>query len=409
MSDDLRRISIDELTEGMFVADVLNKDGVLLLTADTLIAGAEQIEKLKRQGVSFLNINLQKGMDVAAASAPQGIGPDRAPADKAAAARKREFEYYKELEQARVIHHKTVATAKEALDSIKNGQSFTISKIEEAAQEIVESILRNPDALISLSQIKGYDEYTYTHSVNVSVLATSLAYTMGYKPDRLLEVGVGGVLHDIGKMKIPTEVLNKPGKYTDEEFTVMKKHPELGMAIVADKKGISDFSKSIIIQHHERYNGKGYPFGLKGNEIAEIGLIAAVADVYDALTSNRVYRVAWTPQKALAVIFQGCDQDYSREIVERFTRQMGIYPVGSFVKLATGEMGVVTRVDRGNLLEPTVLVLFDKSGKRRLAPEEFDLSKKILPSTGGKYKVEVSLNPRAFDVDVSKFIDQKYF
>jgi len=217
------------------------------------------------------------------------------------------------------------------------------------------------------------------------------------------------VLHDIGKMRVPTEILNKPGKYTDAEFAIMKKHPELGMEVVMDKKGISDISKSIIIQHHERYNGKGYPYGLQGDKIAEIGLISAVADVYDALTSNRVYRVAWTPQKALAVIFQGCDADYSRDVVERFTRQMGIYPVGSFVKLVSGEMGVVTRIDRGNLLEPTVLVLFDKGGTRHPEPEEYDLSTKINKESGEKYKVAISLNPRSYNVDVSKFIDQKYF
>ena len=403
MNEDLKRISIDELIEGMFVSDILNKDGVLLLTTDSLISGIEQIEQLRSQGVSHLNINIKKGKDVVSSSWPADHSHESADIQR------REVAYYKELDRARDIHRKTVATAKEALDSIKKGQSFNESKIEEAAQEIVESILRNPDALISLCQIKGYDEYTYTHSVNVSVLATSLAYTMEYKPEMLLEVGVGGVLHDIGKMKVPTEILNKPGKYTDEEFAIMKKHPELGMEIVINKKGLSDISKSIIIQHHERYNGKGYPFGLKGAQIEEIGQISAVADVYDALTSNRVYRSAWTPQKALAVIFQGCDMDYTREIVERFTRQMGIYPVGSFVRLSSGEIGVVTRVDRGNLLEPTVLVLFDKKEKRYLEPMEINIATHKRRDTGEKYKVEISLNPRIYNVDVSKFIDQKYF
>jgi putative nucleotidyltransferase with HDIG domain len=282
-----------------------------------------------------------------------------------------------------------------------------MSKIEEASQNIVESVLRNPDALISLCQIKGYDEYTYTHSVNVSVLTTSMAYSLGYNRDRLLEIGVGGVLHDIGKMRVPESILNKPGKYTEWEFNMMKKHPEYGIDIVKDKKNISEFSKTLIIQHHERYNGKGYPHHLKAGEIAEIGLIGAVADVYDALTSNRVYRAAWTPQKALAVIFQGCDEDYSRNIVERFTKQMGIYPVGSFVRLLSGEMGVVVRVDKGQLLAPTVLVLFDKAGKRGARPVEYDLSKKQKESGGAAYTVDVSLNPRAYGVEVAEFIDEK--
>jgi HD-GYP domain-containing protein (c-di-GMP phosphodiesterase class II) len=191
------------------------------------------------------------------------------------------------------------------------------------------------------------------------------------------------------------------------EFNIMKRHPEYGIDIVHEKKTISDVSKAVIIQHHERYNGKGYPRGLRGEEIAEIGLISAVVDVYDALTSNRVYREAWTPQKALAVIFQGCDEEYSRTIVERFTKQMGIYPVGSFVRLISGEMGVVTRVDRGNLLAPVVLVLFDASGRRLERPIEYDLSKKKKESNGHLYGVEVSLNPRAYRVEVAEYIEEK--
>jgi putative nucleotidyltransferase with HDIG domain len=394
----VKRITIDDLIPGMYVEDVLNRDGVLLLTADSIITGGEQIETLRRQGVASLYINIQKGIDLPEPALASSKSNDPS---------LREIEYYKELEYARAIHKKTVDTARDALDAIKIGQNFSLSKIEEAAQEMVASILRNPDAMISLSQIKGYDEYTYVHSVNVSVLATSLAYSMNYNRDQLLEVGIGGVLHDVGKMRVPESILNKPGKYTEGEFNIMKRHPELGLAIVNEKKGISEVSKAMVIQHHERYNGKGYPRGLKGGAIAEIALISAVADVYDALTSNRVYRAAWTPQKALAFIFQGCDEDYSREVVERFTKQMGIYPVGSFVKLASGELGVVTRVDRGNLLQPVVLMLFDEAGSRYPFPVEYDLSTKLKEPGGDRFGVEISLNPRAYGVDVTEYIKDK--
>jgi HD-GYP domain-containing protein (c-di-GMP phosphodiesterase class II) len=211
----------------------------------------------------------------------------------------------------------------------------------------------------------------------------------------------------VGKMRVPENILNKPGKYTEWEFDVMKKHPEYGLDILKDKRSVSEFSKVLVIEHHERFNGKGYPFHLKGMEIHEIGLIGAVADVYDALTSNRVYRAAWTPQKALAVIFQGCDEEYSREIVERFTKQMGIYPVGSFVRLLSGEMGVVTRVDHGRLLTPNILILFDANGKRLKRPLEYDLSKKQKGDDGSRFVVEVSLNPRPYGVDVAEYIDEK--
>jgi putative nucleotidyltransferase with HDIG domain len=400
MSSHIKKISIDDLVAGMYVGDVFNREDVLLLSADSVIKNNDQIYALRRQGVMSLYINTGKGRDVVK-KIPDS--EDKAVSDV------REVEYYMELDKARDIHLHTIETAKDVFDSIRKGRSFSMSKIEEAAQNIVESILRNSDALISLCQIRGYDEYTYTHSVNVSVLTTSLASSLGYNQDQLLEIGVGGMLHDIGKMRVPESILNKPGKYTDWEFDMMKKHPEYGLDIVKEKKSISDFSRQMIILHHERYNGKGYPKNLKGNEIAEIGLMGAVADVYDALTSNRVYRAAWTPQKALAVIFKGCDAEYSRDIVERFTKQIGIYPVGSFVRLASGEMGIVTRVDKGHILLPEILILFDKNGKRLAKPLEYDLLKKKKEGGSNEFSIQISLNPKAYGINISEYIDEKSF
>jgi putative nucleotidyltransferase with HDIG domain len=393
-----KKISIDELEVGMYVQDVFNARDVLVLSANSIIWNEKQIEALKRQGVTYLYINIERGKDVSPKK--EIILPRQEQND----INKRELEYYKEIEQAKIIHRQTLQTAKDVLDSIKKGQTFSMQKVEKTAEDVVESILRNPDTLVSLSQIKGYDEYTYTHSVNVSVLVTSLAYSMGYNKEQLLHIGIGGLLHDIGKMKIPESILNKPGRLNEWEFKIIKKHPEHGLEILKDRKNISDISKAVVIQHHERYNGKGYPYGLRGENIYECGLIAAVADVYDALTSNRIYKAAIPPQKALAMIFKGADEEYSRRIVELFTRHLGIYPVGSFVKLVSGAMGVVTKVDRGNLLAPTVVILFNEAGQRLENPFECDLAQKQKQPDGWKYHVEISLNPKAYRVDVAQYI-----
>ncbi|MCU0608595.1 MAG: HD-GYP domain-containing protein [Chitinispirillaceae bacterium] len=398
MDHEIKKISIDDLTVGMFVEDVFNKDDVLLLSADSLIAREEQIENLRNQRVEKLFINIRKGRDL----------PQKVPEAASNETLRREEEYYKELPKAREIQKVAVETTREALSAIRSGGTFSVSKIEQASEDIVKSLIRNPDALISLTHlIKGYDEYTYTHSFSVSALATSLAQSMGYNQDLLLEVSVGGMLHDIGKMRVPEHILNKPGKLTDEEFAIMKNHPQYGLDIINEKKGISEVSKTVVIQHHERYNGRGYPHGLREDAITEIGLISAVADVYDALTSRRVYREAWTPQRALATIFQGCDLDYSSKIVHLFTRHMGIYPVGSFVRLVSGEMGVVTKADKEKLLAPTVLVLFSASGKRLLMPAEYNLAEKQQRSDGSLYNVELSLDPKHYNIDVKEFIDVK--
>jgi putative nucleotidyltransferase with HDIG domain len=401
MAQATKKIRIEQLKVGMYVEDVFNARDVLMLSANTLVWDESQVEALKRQGVHSLFINIERGRDV---------GPDHVPLVKQDMdSKKREEEYYKELQQAKIVHRQAIEAAREVLDSIKKGATFSLEKVEKAAESVVESIQRNPDTLISLSQLKGYDEYTYTHSVGVSILITSLANSMGYKGERLVQAGIGGLLHDIGKMRVPESILNKPGKYTDWEFKVMKKHPEHGLEIVKDRKKLSDFSRTVIIQHHERFNGRGYPYGLKGPQIDEVGLISAVADVYDALTSNRVYRSAWPPQKALALIFQGADDDYSRRIVELFTKHLGIYPAGSFVRLVSGAMGVVTKIDRGNLLAPSIAVLFDEYGKRLDKPMEWDLAEKQKGTDGKNYHVEISLNPKAFRVDVGMYLTEQPF
>lgn len=397
MSSNVKYISIKELRPGMFVEDIVNKNGRLLLSSNNVISNINQINLLMHQGVTHVFINIKKSSSRPAETPrAEAIKPDT-----------REEAYYKEIEKAKQIRFQTIATAKDFLTAAKNKLPFSITEAKNASEDIVESVLRNSDALVSLCQLKGYDEYTYTHSVNVSVLTASLAYSLGYARDQLVDIGLGALLHDIGKMRVPDSILNKPGQFNDNEFRIMKKHPTFGIELVACKKNLSDLSKTIIIQHHERFNGSGYPLGLKGSEIAEVGLIAAVADVYDALTSNRVYKNAWTPQKALGVIFQGCEETYSRNIVEHFTKLIGIYPVGSFVRLASGEMGVVTRIDSGKLLAPTMVALFDTQGKPYKPPKEYDLSVKQQESNGKDFVVEISLDPTIYGVNVAEYIAPK--
>jgi putative nucleotidyltransferase with HDIG domain len=393
----LKKISIDDVEPGMVLEDVFNRDGLLLISNQMKIQDREQVETLKKQGVSSVYINVAIG---------KSLSNEK---EQEISLKKREDEYYREISHAKEVHQATLEAARNTLSAVRMGKQIAANDIENATEMVVDSILRNPDALLSLAQIKGYDEYTYVHSVNVGILITSLANAMGYRKHLLLETGVGGLLHDVGKMRIPEVILNKAGKYTDEEFAVMKRHPLLGINILKPCKNISDFSKVIVYEHHERFNGKGYPRGISGSSISEIGVMAAVSDVYDAMTTDRVYRPAWTPQRALAMIFQGCDVEYSRRIVEFFTRHLGIYPVGSFVKLASGELGVVVKVDRGKILSPDVVVIYSSGGVRYPEPIEYKLSEKQKESNGALYRIEASLNPRDFGVNALDYINGPLF
>ena len=393
MSETVKKIGIDDLSPGMFLQDVFDKTGRMLYSANAMVSAATQVEMLKLRGVTHVFINTDKGADLAQLSETTPRIPQR------------ERAYYDEIGAATAVYKETLEHVRTSLKNIRQSKSFDPKDLEDSAQEIVESIARNPDALVSLSQLKGYDEYTYVHSVNVGILTSSLAREMGYSEEDTLQIAIGGLVHDIGKMRVPESILNKPGRFTDWEFAVMKKHPELGLEIVKDqKRSLSNVALSIIAEHHERYNGNGYPKGITGTNIREAGLMGAVADVYDALTTDRVYRAAWLPQKALAFIFKGADEDYSRTIVERFTKYMGIYPVGSFVRLASGEMGVVTRVGRGHLLSPIVLILFDRQGHRKERPDEYDLHEKQKGTDGKSYAIEISLNPKLYRVHVADFV-----
>jgi HD-GYP domain-containing protein (c-di-GMP phosphodiesterase class II) len=208
-------------------------------------------------------------------------------------------------------------------------------------------------------------------------------------------------------MRIPESIINKPGKLTDGEFATIKRHPEFSLEMLNAKSGVSDLTKKIAIQHHERFNGKGYPLGHPGSRLHEMAYVAAVADTFDAMTTDRAYKEAWTPQKALATIFQGCDAEFSRKTGELFTRHLGIFPVGSFVRLVNGEMGVVIRVGKGRLLTPKLLLLFNGKGERLPTPKEVDLYEKQNSPEKDNYKIEVSLSPKVYNINIAEFVGSK--
>ena len=402
----IKRVAIDRVTVGMFLEDVFDERGRLLYTENTRVTDPAQVERLKQRGVRHVFINLHKGADTApSAESKNGETEDLVFVDTGAS--EREWAYCREIEHARRIHQESFHTVRETLKSIKMGKTFKPEQVEKASQEITQSILRNPDALVSLCQIKGHDEYTYEHCLHVGILISTLAHEMNYSQDQIARIAMGGLLHDIGKMRVPEPILNKPGKYEPWEFAIMKRHPEHGLAIIREHTmKIPDIAMAVIGQHHERYDGSGYPAGLTGSNIHEAALMGAVADVYDALTTDRIYREAWTPQKALATIFQGCDKEYSRMVVERFTKHMGIYPVGSFVRLTTGEMGVVTRVHPGRIMAPEVLVLFNTKGERLEKPVTVDLARMQSERGGEERRVEISVDPKPYNIRVADYISR---
>ncbi|MBF0625728.1 MAG: HD domain-containing protein [Magnetococcales bacterium] len=281
--------------------------------------------------------------------------------------------FREELPQASNIKRQARKLVGTVLEDARMGRQVEVQQVKDVVAEMTESMLRNPDALLSLSLIKQNDEYTFMHSVNVGVFLMFFARALGHDEAVVTQVGIGGMLHDIGKMRVPPEILHKPGKLTDEEFQEMRKHALHSSHILQESPGISEISITVAGQHHEKYNGRGYPMSLKGDQINHFGQMAAIVDVYDAITSDRCYHKGNTPALALKRMYEWSSNDFDPGLFQKFVQCVGIYPLGSLVRLENQLLGVVVETNRGNLLHPIVRIIIDAKQKKRVEPREVDL------------------------------------
>lgn len=250
-----------------------------------------------------------------------------------------------------------LSVAEEVMKNVMSGDLVNAKAVESVVENVLNDILESDNAALNLLNIRNFDDYTYTHSVNVATISLLIGSKLNLSKGDNLKLGVGALMHDLGKIKIPVEILNKNGKLTDEEFAVMRKHPEYTYEIMKENPDITEIAKEIAAEHHEKVDGSGYPKKIKGKEISYFAKIVAVADVYDALTTNRSYRGAMLPYDAIKIIISGSGTHFDTDIVRTFLRTFSIYPVGSYVRLNTREIAVVKNCDTGNLIKPDVLII----------------------------------------------------
>ncbi len=247
-----------------------------------------------------------------------------------------------------------------------------IDKFLLIVNQIIDEILKNDEIAFNLGELKSVDDYTFEHSVNVCVLALLSGISLGFKRVSLVELGIGAILHDIGKILIPQDVLNKPGLLDDEEFDMVKRHARLGYDVLNRIKGVSQASAAVAMHHHERYDGNGYPDELKNEAIPLYSRIVAIADVFDALTSDRVYSRKISPYKAMEYVISMVGAHFDQEIVKRFTKQLGFFYKGLHLELNTGELAVVVMPQ---IARPLVRVLRDFQGMDMKDHYEIDMLK----------------------------------
>ncbi len=357
----LKTIPVAELRPGMQVVKT-DEDWTkrpYLYSAEHLIASQDEVGHLVAEGYHEVVIDLDRSE---ASAFTDGL-PKEHPAlyidDDYPPPPKVVLE--EELPKAVKVHDEGVAYARKFLDGMRKGK-LDISGGEALVEGILESVERNADALISLSRLHQSDSYTYTHCMNVAVLATVLARFTRRSDAEIFTAGQTGLFHDLGKSLVPLTILNAPRKLTESEFSVIRKHPELAYDQLSKVPGMKEEVLRGALEHHEQYNGKGYPFGLEGRRISSTGRATAVCDVYDALTSRRVYKGAMYPHKALGIMYQMREKELDPRIVALFIRMLGIYPVGSVVQLEDGSQAVVAMSNPRDPIHPIVQPALDPFG-----------------------------------------------
>lgn len=276
---------------------------------------------------------------------------------------------------ARQLYESANRLMHDMLRDVRLGKQIELSACAPVIDHIVDSIFEFPSAMLPLAQMKTRDEYTFQHSVAVAALAVAFGRVLGLPREEITEVATGGMLHDLGKAQIPGRILHKPGKLDPDEFEVMKTHVALTEETLAKVPGLSKIAFDAAIQHHERHDGSGYPRGLKGDQISLHGQMLAIIDVYDAITSLRVYHRGLPPTEALRSMFEWGGTHFNPTLVKAFVKGIGIYPAGSLVRMESNRLGIVREVSTEKLLQPIVQLIYDCTSKRFIQPQMVDLSR----------------------------------
>jgi len=301
------------------------------------------------------------------------------------------------------IYEKSQLATKEMFEALALDHEIDLSKIHEALDGMVESIERNPDALLWLAKLKQTDDYSYNHAMSVSITLMALANFMSLPKKQVKDLGLAGLLQDIGKAKIPTKLLHKHDKITHDEFEILKKHVEHALALLEATENISSTVILTVSQHHERIDGSGYPYKLSGNQISLTGQMAGLIDTYCALTTNKVYAKGVYNQIALEEIHSLRGFKFNGVLIDQLVQFLGMYPVSSLVDLNSGEVGVVIQQNSVRRLLPRIMILLNPDKTRNEYPAIINLINSPLTPSGEPYKILRGLPPDSYGLSANNY------
>ncbi len=362
------------------------------------ITESADIKKIHNVGIKSLKIDTALGLDVV----EEPIISKTIENNSKGSSKKTNQQTPKQLKQTRTEAKKIKSHAEEAISNImadiKLGQQVKMEQVTPVIDQMSQSVLENHNALLGLSRIRSMDTYTFEHSVNIGVLMMSFTKSRGMSEQQLHDVGVGGLLHDIGKALTPPEILNKPGKLTDEEFIIMRRHVVDSRIILSKTPGINQNALDVAALHHEKFDGSGYPDGKKGDEISQIGQMSAIVDVYDALTADRCYHKGQDPSVVLKRMLSWTGSHFNPTLMQEFIHCVGIYPPATLVMLSNHYLAVVTENNK-NLLTPTVIAFLNTKSRETIEPRVINLSEQK------KLTIISSESDQKWQVDPQKYLD----
>lgn len=400
-----KKISITQLRPEMYVAD-LNCDWIPHhnYQKEGRIPDQAMVEELKRRGITEVYIDPERGIDTDDGIPETEVDRHNQKAlDKASELKPdtpHKVTAEEELRRAGKLHTEAKGMVTNVLHDVKTGKAIDVEAFDQLADGMVDSVLRNHNALACLGRIRQKDNYLLEHSVNLAVLMGIFARSLKLDRETMQQAVLGAMLHDIGKVMVPDEILHKPGKLTDDEFSVMRQHVVYSKELLQKTPGVSDLTIKVAAQHHERIDGSGYPVGLHGCDICREGKMVAIADVYDAITADRVYHKGLPPTAALKKLLEWSGTHLEESLVHRFIRSMGIYPVGSLIKLKSERLAVVLEAGENDQRMPIVKVIYHAKKQQYMPIEIIDLSK-----PGVQDEIIQAVDPSRWHIQLNDFLN----
>lgn len=410
-----RKVAVADLELGMYVARLDRSwEGSPFLFQGFNITTAEELEQLRElckfvfvdeQLSDYEDRTLHRSVEVKPEGKTRATRTERHKITEA----EHRLTFETEIRKAAKLRTRTRGYIDKLFSDVRMGFAVDTETAKAVVSDLVDAITDDENTALWLTNLKNVHEYTAQHCVNVSVLSIVFAKHLAFTTEQMKLIGLGALLHDVGKMYVPAEILDKPGKLSAEEFDVVKRHPVDGWRTMQETGNVPDQSLQIIHYHHERLSGRGYPDGLKGDQLSTAVLMVAICDVYDAMTSDRVYHSGMPAHDALKALYQIAPGEFGKKLMEEFIRCIGVYPVGSVVELFSGDIGIVMSVDPQNKLRPLVMLVRDGDGCEYLPRRYVSLAAMSAMDKSRDWAVRRIVNPIHLGLSMQQIAQEEIF